>query len=84
MEQLRLEALYLGLRTRKGVCIQDFKDQYDYDIFAEKEKILAKLEEGGFISIHDGYLHPTQTGLAVADSLVTPLYSPLITPPSSS
>jgi oxygen-independent coproporphyrinogen-3 oxidase len=69
MEQLRLEALYLGLRTKKGIFLQDFKNQYHYDLFTEKKEILAKLEEEGFISIQDGYLYPTQTGLAVADSL---------------
>jgi len=69
MEQLRLEALYLGLRTKKGIFLQDFKNQYHTDLFTEKKKILAKLEEEGFISIQDGYLHPTQSGLAVADSL---------------
>jgi len=69
MEQLRLEALYFGLRTKKGIFLQDFKNQYHTDLFTEKKKILAKLEEEGFISIQDGYLHPTQSGLAVADSL---------------
>jgi len=69
MEQLRLEALYLGLRTKKGIFLQDFKNQYHYDLFTEKKKILAKLEEEGLISIQNGYLHPTQAGLAVADSL---------------
>ena len=69
MEQLRLEALYLGLRTKKGVSLQDFKNQYHCDLLAEKKKILAKLEEEGFISVEDGRLHPTQTGLAIADSL---------------
>jgi oxygen-independent coproporphyrinogen-3 oxidase len=69
VEQLRLEALYLGLRTRKGISLQDFKNQYHYDLLAEKEKILSKLEEEGFVSIQDGTLSPTQTGLAVADSL---------------
>jgi len=69
MEQLRLEALYLGLRTKKGVSLQDFKNQYYYDLFKEKKKILSKLEEEGFISIQDGYLYPTQTGFAVADRL---------------
>ena len=69
MEQLRLEALYLGLRTKKGVFLQDFKNQYHYDLLTEKKKILTKLEEEGFISIQNGYLYPTQTGLAVADSL---------------
>jgi oxygen-independent coproporphyrinogen-3 oxidase len=69
MEQLRLEALYLGLRTKKGVCLQDLENRYHYDLFTEKKEILDKLREEGFISIQDGYLYPTQTGLAVADSL---------------
>ena len=69
MEQLRLEALYLGLRTKKGVCLQDFENRYHCDLFTEKKMILVKLEEEGFISIHEGHLYPTQTGLAVADSL---------------
>jgi len=69
MEQLRLEALYLGLRTKKGISLRDFKNQYHYDLSTQKKKILAKLKEEGFISIEDGYLSPTQTGLAVADSL---------------
>jgi coproporphyrinogen III oxidase-like Fe-S oxidoreductase len=67
--QLRLEALYLGLRTKKGVCLQDFENRYHFDLFTEKKNILARLEEEGFISTHEGHLYPTQTGLAVADSL---------------
>ena len=69
MEQLRLEALYLGLRTKKGVSLQDFENKYHYDLLTEKKEILDKLEEEGFISIQDGYLCPTQTGLVIADSL---------------
>ena len=69
MEQLRLEALYLGLRTKKGIFLQGFKNQYHYDLLTEKKKILARLEEEGFISVEDGCLRPTQTGLAIADSL---------------
>ena len=69
IEQLRLEALYLGLRTRKGVSVKDFKNQYDCDLFAERGYTLDKLQEEGLISIQDGHLYPTPTGLAVADSL---------------
>jgi hypothetical protein len=36
MEQLRLEALYLGLLTKKGVSLEDLKKKYDCDLFAEK------------------------------------------------
>ena len=69
MEQLRLEALYLGFRTKKGVSLHDFKNLYHYDLFVEKKEILDKLQEEGLVSIQDGRLCPTQTGLAVADRL---------------
>jgi oxygen-independent coproporphyrinogen-3 oxidase len=69
MEQLRLEALYLGLRTKKGISFEDFKNRYQYDLLTEKKKMLGRLEEEGFIHIQDGHLCPTPTGLAVADGL---------------
>ena len=69
MEQLQLEALYFGLRTKKGVCLQDVKNRYHFDLFAEKRKMLVKLEEEGFVSVQDGHLYPTRAGFAVADSL---------------
>ena len=69
MEQLRLEALCLGLRTKKGVSFDDFRNRYHCDLFAEKKETINKLREEGLISIQDGRLYPTQTGLAVADRL---------------
>lgn len=69
LKQLQLEALYLGLRTKRGVALHELKNFYDYDILTEKKKILEKLEKEGFISIENGYLHPTNSGLAIADSL---------------
>jgi len=69
IEQLRLEALYLGLRTKKGVSLHDFENQYNYDLLTQKKKILTQLEKEGFISIQDGCLVPTKIGFAVADSL---------------
>ncbi len=69
IDQLRLEALYLGLRTKKGIYLSDFKNRYHTDLFTQKKSLLTKLENEGLISICEGYLHPTRTGLAVADSL---------------
>lgn len=69
MEQLRLEAIHLGLHTKKGVHIEDFARRYNYDIIAEKGEILKKLEGEGLIAIQNGYMCPTRAGLAVADSL---------------
>jgi len=69
LEQLRLEALYLGLRTKKGIFLEDFKRRFGYDLLTEKRKTLNKLQEEGLVSIDNGQLCPTPAGLAVADSL---------------
>lgn len=69
VEERRLEALFLGLRTKKGIHLREFAEQYEYDLLAEKKGILAKLQEEGLLSIQNGYLTPTRAGLALADSL---------------
>jgi oxygen-independent coproporphyrinogen-3 oxidase len=69
MDQLRLEAVYLSLRTKRGISLQAFQHWYAYDLLTEKKDLLAKLEREGFISIWDGHLSLTPTGLAIADSL---------------
>lgn len=69
MEQLRLEALYLGFRTKKGIDLNDFKNRYACDLWVEKKEILRRLEGEGFVSIRHGYLSPTPRGFAIADCL---------------
>jgi oxygen-independent coproporphyrinogen-3 oxidase len=68
-EQLQLEALYLGLRTKKGIHLQDYAARYRYDLLTQKGDRLTTLQDEGLIAIEDGYLYPTRAGLAVADSL---------------
>jgi len=69
LEQLQLEAFYLGLRTKKGICIQDCSTKYSWDILAEKGKSFVELQEKGLILIENGFLYPTRNGLALSDSL---------------
>jgi oxygen-independent coproporphyrinogen-3 oxidase len=69
IEQLRLEALFLGLRTKRGISLQDFILQYHSDLLFEKKEVIGHLERQGFLSIQEGHLVPTRAGLAVADSL---------------
>ena len=69
MEQLRLETLFLGLRTKKGIHLKEFSEQYDCDLVAEKNGIVTQLREEGLLSIQNGHLAPTRAGLAVADNL---------------
>jgi oxygen-independent coproporphyrinogen III oxidase len=68
-EQLRLEALFLGFRTRRGIHLEDFKRRHGQDLLAEKGEILRKLMEDSLVEIRDGFLMPTRAGMAVADSL---------------
>jgi len=69
IEELRLEALFLGLRTRRGVDLERFRREYGYDLMGERGELLARLENEGLISIRDGLLVPTRAGMAVADRL---------------
>lgn len=69
MEQLRLEALYLGLRTKKGIDLSDFHRRYACDLWGEKKELMRRLEEEGFVSLRNGHLSPTRKGFAIADSL---------------
>jgi oxygen-independent coproporphyrinogen-3 oxidase len=68
-EQLRLEAICLGLRTRKGIQLKDLLENHKYDLLSEKKGLLTKLQQEGFLAIEDDYLYPTRAGLAVADRL---------------
>ena len=69
VEQLQLEAFYLGLRTKKGICIQEFSEKYSWNILAEKEKPFAELQQEGLVILENGFVYPTRNGLALSDSL---------------
>jgi oxygen-independent coproporphyrinogen-3 oxidase len=69
LEQLQLEAFYLGLRTKKGICIEDFSEKYSWDILTGKEKSFVELQKKGLILIENGFVHPTRSGLALSDNL---------------
>jgi oxygen-independent coproporphyrinogen-3 oxidase len=68
-EQLRLEALFLGFRTRRGICLEAFKIRYGRDLLADKRDMIEKLSAEGLVEIRDGFLRPTRSGMGVADSL---------------
>lgn len=68
-EQLKLETLFLGLRTKRGIHLPSFSQLYHHELLSEGKMILSRLELAKLIEIKDGYLRPTRAGLAVADSL---------------
>jgi coproporphyrinogen III oxidase-like Fe-S oxidoreductase len=62
-EQLRLEALYLGLRTKDGVSLDLLRRTPEW------EKTLTELQKSGLIEVHRGRAVPTRQGFLLADSL---------------
>ena len=67
--QLRLEKLFLGFRTQRGIDIKAFNGALCADILAEKRETLSRLEKEGLIVIEDGFIRPTLSGMALADQL---------------
>ena len=68
-EQLRLEALFLGLRTKAGIDLQYYKAKYGFDLLVEKRTIIDALIRNKLLELQNGFLRPTTAGMAVADSL---------------
>ncbi len=68
-EQLRLEAMFLRLRTKTGINVKDFYRDYDYDLLSEKGRVLIKMQEEGLLSFQNGRICPTRKGFTVADRM---------------
>lgn len=69
LNNLRLEILFLGLRTSRGIDLTYFNKRYSCDLLAEKADAIEQFIERGLLEINDGFLHPTPAGMAVADTL---------------
>jgi oxygen-independent coproporphyrinogen-3 oxidase len=68
-EQRMLEAIYFGMRTKKGIDLNLFRMEFKIDLEVEKEKTLSLLQQEKLITIQKGILSSTRAGLAVADRL---------------
>jgi oxygen-independent coproporphyrinogen-3 oxidase len=68
-EQLQLEALFLGLRTKAGIDLKRYKTRYGVDLLADKKTIIDTLIINKLVELKNGFLRPTRAGMDVADSL---------------
>ena len=68
-DNLRLEALFLGLRTSRGIDLASFNNRYGCDLLAEKAGAIKQFIERGLLEINGVFLQPTPGGMAVADTL---------------
>lgn len=62
-EQLRLESLYLGFRTRRGVDLQVFQNS------PRSHEVLADLQKSELVKILNDRVLPNRKGFVVADRL---------------
>jgi len=60
-EQIHLESLALGFRTRRGVALKSLPPK--------SEKTLSMLQKKGFLKVADGRAFPTRRGYLLADHL---------------
>ncbi len=68
-DQLALEALFLGMRTKDGIDLEEYKTRYGSDLLTEKSRTIHELIKNKLVELKDGRLYPTLAGMAVADSL---------------
>lgn len=68
-EQLKLEILFLGLRTKEGVDLNIYKKRFGTDLLIDKKNIIEPLVKNKLLEVKSGHLHPTLTGMVIADSL---------------
>ena len=62
-EQIRLETLYLGFRTREGVSLATLREHPGADA------MVATLTQAGLVRVDDERVVATASGLVVADRL---------------
>lgn len=67
--QARLEALWLGLRTREGLDLASFRDRFGEDLRETRQGVFREMAEGGLAAVGEGRVALTRTGRAVADEL---------------
>ena len=69
LEQLQLETLFLGLRMKDGINLELYKTRFGSDLLHDKKMMIGELVKNKMLELKDGYLRPTLSGMAVADSL---------------
>jgi oxygen-independent coproporphyrinogen III oxidase len=68
-QQMQLEALFLGLRTKVGIDLKLYKTKYGIDLLEDKKIVIESLIRNKLVELKDGFLRPTRAGMAIADSL---------------
>ncbi len=69
IEELAMEALFLGLRMRKGIDLERYELTYGRNLMKHEGKLFQEWVREGLVRLEGSVLRPTRAGMAVADGL---------------
>jgi oxygen-independent coproporphyrinogen-3 oxidase len=67
------EAVLLGIRTMKGLDLEQFERDFGKDLLGRLERNISKLEDSGLLLLRDGRLKLTDQGMLLSDEVLARL-----------
>ncbi len=64
------EAIMLGLRMRKGICLDGLAEREGYDLASARAGQIERLLNARLIEVQDGWLRLTDEGVLVTDEVI--------------
>jgi oxygen-independent coproporphyrinogen-3 oxidase len=74
-EQMIMEAIYLGLRTTRGIDLNGFEKMFELNFLKAFETEIADLKKDGLLKIANTHCALTPNGMAYLDSIAAMLTS---------
>lgn len=68
------EALLLGLRQKEGICLENLKKEFGYDLEKEKSELLTNLTVQKFTCKENGQQRLTPLGFYISDRIIAELF----------
>lgn len=68
-EDRAAEAIFMGLRLREGISLEEFQAEYGMDVLKHYEKELPRLTEAGLVEIESGSLRLTGRGRLLSNEV---------------
>lgn len=74
-EKTRLrESIMLGLRLRRGIELESFRQEHGFDLTSRYHKEIEKFSSAGLIEHRDGRLFLTRKGVPVSNSVIAAFF----------
>lgn len=69
----REEIIMLATRTREGLSLENWREDFGEDFASGREKVLEELRRAGLLDVADGHVHLTEKGMEVHNAVVLAL-----------